>query len=436
MVHLEVAIYRGRVEGAPPTVFLTGGPGGGAVEELARAYAFVIDPLLDSGDFVVFDQRGTGYSRPNLECPEFVTVVEADLEKGFSPEEMAEEYPRAMRRCRDRLTALGADLDAYTSAANAADVKELVEVLGYERVNLYGASYGTRLALTVMRDHPGVVNSVVLDAVEPIEAPMYNGHPASVDRLLNKLFAGCEADPACRAAYPDLEGRYYALVERLNESPVELWTKSIGNKMYQVQFDGTWLTETVFFSAYSSDLIRYLPRVISNAYHGNYELLSWIAGATSNPNTDVSIGMMLSVNCHEEVFATTPEELVAAYAAYPHIESVSYDAVFGSPSNLFTICEEWGAAPFEALEGEPVASDVPALVLVGEYDPVTPPWYASQVAERLSRSYYYEFPGEGHVVGLGQSPCAQEIVVDFLEDPETPPDAACMDELSGPDFVE
>ncbi len=436
-VHLAVAIYHSYSESpAPdPIVYLNGGPGGDSVESMINLYESFIDPLLEERDVIVFDQRGTGLSRPNLDCPEYEAVTKKDLEELFSPDEKAEEYPRAMRRCRDRLTALGIDLAAYTSAANAADVRDLIRVLGYEQANLYGASYGTRLALTVMRDHPEVVRSAVLDAVEPIEVPMYNGHAASVDRLLGKIFDGCAADPACRSAYPDLEGSYYGLIERLRSSPVEVWTRSPGDKMYRIQMTDYVFTAGIFFGSYSTDVLPYIPQIIDDTYNGNYDLLSWLLGFGLRMEKGISTGMMLSVNCHEETFATTPEQLAADYAAYPHVAYFSNASIYGAPETLFTICREWGAAPFDPREGEGVASDVPTLVLVGGYDPITPPYYALQAADRLDRSYFYEFPGQGHVVGMGDHPCPAGIVRDFIRDPHAPPSAGCIDAMPAPAFL-
>ncbi|MGC9358669.1 MAG: alpha/beta fold hydrolase, partial [Anaerolineae bacterium] len=271
-VHLEVSVYAGEETAeAPPFIYLSGGPGGAAVEDLSQAYEWFIKPLLAHRDVIAFDQRGIGLSEPNLECFEYVQAAASDLEKGFSTVERAEAYPEAMRRCHNRLVARGVHPAAYTSAANAADVRDLVEVLGYEQAILYGASYGSRLALTVMRDHPEVVHSAILDGVEPIEAPMYNGYAAGIDRLLHRLFDGCAADMACRRAYPDLEAEYEALVEQLDADPVEVWTKRVGGKMYRVRVDGDRLTGTIFYSAYSTEMITYLPRMIRDTAQGDYE---------------------------------------------------------------------------------------------------------------------------------------------------------------------
>jgi pimeloyl-ACP methyl ester carboxylesterase len=371
-----------------------------------------------------------------LECYEFTAAVEDDLKQRFTTEDKAEVYPLALRRCRDRLTLRGINLAAYTSAASASDVRDLVALLGYGQVDLYGVSYGTRLALTVMRDHPEVVHSAVLDSVEPIEEPIFNRYAASTARLLRKLFDGCAADPVCNARYPNLERVFYDLVDRLNAEPVTIWARSIGHKMYKIQLTGDMLTGGIFSAAYSSSVIPFLPRMIYDAASGDYELTEWIMGISVGSDSGISVGMMLSVNCHEEMFATTPEQIIADYEAYPNTAGSAYEAILGDPHTLFTICQEWGAAPFDPREDQPVASDIPTLILAGEYDPITPPDYGRQVAEQLSRSYFYEYPGQGHGVSLWASSCAYRMARDFLDDPLSEPDASCIAAMAGPEFIE
>ncbi len=435
MVQLAVAIYHSK-SAAPapdPVIYLSGGPGGAAVADLAQLYDEFIAPLQAERDVIIFDQRGVGLSKPSLECYEYAAASEQDLKENLSPAEQAEVYPQAFRRCRDRLTSLGINLAAYTSAANAADVRDLALALGYEQVNLYGISYGTRLALTVMRDHPDIVRSAVLDSVEPVDEPMYNGQAARTDRVLRKIFDGCAADRNCHAAYPALEEDFYALLERLDREPATVWAKSPGEKMYEVQMDGDTVLAAIFLSSYHNSLIRYIPQMIEDAYQGDYDLAEWLVGYAAGSEDGISVGMMTSVNCHEEVFATTPEQIAADYEAYGHVATFAYDVVYGEPETLFGICREWGAAPFDPIEGEPVSGDIPALVLAGEYDPITPPAYSQRVAQQLSRSYYYEFPGVGHGASI-QTDCAYAIAKAFLQNPQAEPDGNCIAEMRGIDF--
>jgi len=443
VIRLAVAVYHS-TSAAPqpdPVIFLQGGPGSGAVADIVMAYDTLIAPILAERDFIVFDQRGTGLSQPLLDCPEYSWLVERQLRQGFFPgDEDHERYNTALLSCRDQLTLRGANLAAYTSAASAADINDIVTVLGYEQVNLYGASYGTRLAQTVMRDFPGIVRSAVLDSALPLEIHIYNEQAAKTNYALNKLFDGCTAHPACNAAYPDLEGTYYDLVAKLDIEPLPVWgVVGSDGRMFNVNVNGVELTSAVFFAMYATDLIPMAPQMIDDVSKGDYTWLRLFLGVPMNMGDSLGLGMMLSVNCHEEIFSTTPEEINAANDAYPNTAAFGHSALFGSAEEHYALCEAWGAAPFDPREVEPVRSSIPALILVGEYDPATPPMFGRQVADNLPNSYFFEFPGRGHTSTIdaldeGRN-CPFGMVLAFLADPTTEPDSACIDEITGPDFL-
>ena len=429
IVKLAVSIYHSRsANPAPdPVLYLSGGPGGEAVEMMIDLYYEFISPLLEERDVIVFDQRGTGISEPSLICLEYENVVEKDLAEILSSEEKSEAYQQAFRHCQNRWSTRGVNLAAYTSAENASDINDLVYILGYEQINLYGVSYGTRLALTVMRDYPDIVRSAVLDSVVPIEMPMYNDLPRSTDHLLNNIFTACANDARCAATYPNLEDTYYALLDQLDAAPVELWASSPGNKMYYIKINGTKFLSGLFGAAYYTELLPYIPSVIANTANGDYEMLEWFVGIAVNVQTHVqSVGMTLSVECHEEIFATTVDAMREDFERYPHVAELAYQSTFGDPSTVQTICEEWGAAPFDPIEGQPVISDIPTLVLAGEFDPITPVYYAQTVADTLLNSYFFEFPAQGHGVSLWQSECAANIARTFVIAPWAVPDANCI----------
>ena len=184
-----------------PVIYLAGGPGGNAVGDLE---GWLNTPYLQDRDLILFDQRGTGYSEPTLNCPE--------AEQGED---------NATQACHDRLVSQGVNLQAYNSAENAADVADLQVALGYDEWNLYGISYGTRLALTVMRDHPEGVRSVVIDSVYPPEVNSWEEYGQNTADEFNKLFQGCAADAQCNDAYPDLEQTFYTTVDQLNAEPAQ-----------------------------------------------------------------------------------------------------------------------------------------------------------------------------------------------------------------------
>ena len=423
-VWLAVAVYRSTsdVPVSAPVIFLQGGPGSSAVAWTTGFYEEFVAPILKKRDFIVFDQRGAGLSEPLLDCPEIKFLYLQDLKQNLSDDEREARYTDAFLACRDRLVSNGVDLTAYTSAASAADINDIITVLGYEQVNLYGISYGTRLAQTVMRDFPEIVRSAVLDSVLPLEVKLYNEGAVESDHVLDMLFDDCAADPACNAAYPDLKTVFYDLVEQLDVEPLTVEvTSSLVEQFDDVMVDGAKLTGAVMWALHSSSYIPLVPQAIYDIQDDDYSYLGYCLTLPTSVYENMALGVMLSINCHEQIFSSAPEELRTD--------------LYGGGESLFHICDVWGAAPFDPREGEPLVSDIPTLILAGEYDPTTPSTFSKQVAENLSNSHFFEFPRQGHAPSTNTlEDCPFNIALAFLDDPGANPDDACVAEM-GPQFV-
>ncbi|MDX1991707.1 MAG: alpha/beta fold hydrolase [bacterium] len=434
-IRLYTAIYR-TISASPrePLVFLQGGPGGAIVDALVANYDNFIAPITETRDFIVFDQRGTGGSLPALNCTEVTEFTIENLERILTVEEATAGTIEALTACRQRLEAEGVNIPAYTSAENAADVADIAATLGYEQVSLFGGSYGTRLALTVARDFPELVASMVLDGVLPPDINLYNQQAFKTDYALNVLFENCAADEECSAAYPTLEEDFYALVEQLNENPITVTiTSPTDGHSYDVPVDGTGFIAAFFFSLQISGLIPNAPELVYAVQAGDTSGLVLPLTIPLLIGDTVNIGMFYSVNCPEEAYATTPEDLVADQEAYPNVAAFGLQAVLNGEGTI-AVCEAWGAAEFDPREVEPVVSDIPTLLFAGEYDPATPIVWAELAAESLSNSYVYELPGLGHVESPTQA-CPTSIILDFLADPTTEPDASCIAEMPTTDFL-
>ena len=438
-LQIAVVLYH-RAEGTPasePVVYLQGGPGSIALNWIPDVYAGFVAPITAKHDLIVFDQRGVGLSKPPLDCPELTSLYLKDLTEGMSNALRALRYSAALLTCRDRLKAQGVNLAAYTSRASAADVNDLITALGYKRVNLYGASYGGRLALTIMRDYPEIVRAAVLDSPVPLEAKIYNDVAANADHALNLLFQGCAADQKCNVAYPQLQTTFYDLVDRLNTQPITVEvTQPFNGQQYPVTLSGIGLINGVIWGLSSSGYIPLLPQAISDISQGDYTSLGYYAALPLATYGDASLGLQASIDCHEQVFATTPEEIEASFAAHPRTQAYGRSAIYGSATTLFGICKTWGAAPFEPAENQPLHSELPTLILAGEYDPITPPAYGRQIAQNLSQSYLVEFPGQSHTPGIDVAPtCALTMTLEFLDNPPSRPNSACLKAMIGVQFI-
>ena len=430
-IRLHVAIFRTQSESpAPdPIVLLSGGPGENALELVELTFDRIIAPFLVNRDFIMFDQRGAGLSEPALDCPEVIDLTYSVLNQDLSVEESLALRTAAVSACRDRLVGEGVNLAAYTSAENAADVRDLRLALDYEDWNLLGISYGTRLALTTMREYPEGIRSVILDSTVPLQVDFYASIPGNTDRAFSVLFDGCAADASCNEAYPGLESAYFALVDRLNDSPVMLDIPNlITGDRFDSLLDGDGLISFLFQSLYSTEILPLLPKIIYDAREGRFDTVALIQGSLLAQIDFFSIGMLYSVRCGEEVRFSTPERFASAAEDHPRLRG------FLDRLPIFTICQSWGAREADPIENEAVESNIQTLVLAGEYDPVTPPEWGRIAAETLSNSFYFEFPGIGHGASVSGD-CPLNIALAFLDDPMLEPDPSCIGSLGGPAFV-
>lgn len=434
-VRLHVAIFASdSANPAPdPIIYLEGGPGGDALETVNLIFEERFAPFLADHTFIMFDQRGTGYSEPSLACPEMIDLALDTLDDDLDSAESAQRQLEALTACRDRLLAEGVDLTAYNSAENAADVADLRRALGYEEWNLYGISYGTRLAQTVMRDYPEGIRSVILDSAYPLAANIQLETAVNADRAFGVFFAGCAADPACAAAYPNLEQVFADLVATLDETPLLIEVYNLSDRQYyDALVNGDFMVGLLFQALYSVDLTALMPKLIFDLTDGRTNDLPPLLTTLLFQLEFVSQGMQLSVQCNEEVSFSTPGQVGQA-PNYPYINAIiENNALMGDFG--FTVCDLWQAGQAEAIENQPVSSDLPTLVLAGEYDPITPPSWGQDVARGFSRSHFVEFPGLGHGVSVSGD-CPLAITQAFVADPTAELDTACAAGMAGPVFV-
>jgi pimeloyl-ACP methyl ester carboxylesterase len=431
-IRLHVGVFKSQSPNPQPDpiVYLEGGPGGHALDNAEYSFQGRFDPFLENRDFIMFDQRGTGFSEPALDCTELTDAAFEKLDQNVSSDQSTQIDTEASLKCHDRLVKQGINLAAYTSAANAADLNDLRIALGYDKWNLYGISYGTRLALTEMRDFPEGIRSVILDSSYPLQASLDVDVPASAARVFKVFFDGCAADTACNQSYPNLQTTFYELVDQLNQKPVTVpATDPLTNKDYQVLLNGDKLITTLFEAFYATEVIPLLPKAIDAARNSqDYSLLArlhLLLGAAQIKY--ISYGMYYSVQCGEEIQFETQQQLIDADQAYPEQHN-TFDA-----ASAYQVCQQWGAKLADPIENQPVTSDLPTLVLSGEYDPITPPSYNQAVAKTLSNSFFFEFPGIGHGVSIS-GPCPLGIAKAFLNDPNAAPNNACIAAMSGPAF--
>jgi pimeloyl-ACP methyl ester carboxylesterase len=404
-----------------PVIYLAGGGGHNHLRYADYLMDSVGDAVLESRDFIQYNQRGAPLTSPELDCPGLTGFLFDLAAEPLDQQEWASRHLAFLAECREALVASGVDLSMYTSAINAADADDLRRALGYEQANYYGTSYGTRLGLDLIRDHPAGVRSIILDSVYPPQAGFYTESGANLQGAYEYLFAACAADPGCAEEHPDLSSTFYATIDSLDAAP---------ESVEGLLVDGGVFMDAASLYLYSPQGIEQVPYAISRAAQGDLGPLAGpITGAITS--SDINWVMFYSMQCREEVpFESLDDAVAVGESLHPGIAAHYID---GFARFHFTLCDEWGLEPTDPIESVAVTSDVPALVLAGGYDPVTPPAWGESTASALENAYFYTFPHTGHGV-MRSTACGLSIGLEFLEDPTKEPDAACIDEMPPPDF--
>ncbi|HTX93104.1 MAG TPA: alpha/beta fold hydrolase [Anaerolineales bacterium] len=437
-IQLAVVVFHSTSDNpAPePVVFLQGGPGGEAVMLSADAYSILVEPFLSKRDYIAFDQRGTGLSIPALGCDELETVYKQDIRGQVPASGRDMIYTNAFRSCHGMMTIGGIDLNAYNTVNSAADLKDIVTALGYKQVDLYGASYGTRLALVTMRDYPSIVHSVVLDSVVPVEAKLFDEDPVRYGSAIQAMFDGCAADPQCNSAFPNLKTDFWNLVDDLDKNPISVTAPLLTGERLTETVDGSDLVGVTVALLKTTSLIDTVPESIYQIKAGDDSTFVAMQSSLPYEFEGINIGLYISVMCHEAVLATTPGDLQAAMDSQHDIGRYFRLPFFGDAQTLFNTCKVWGSTPPYPGENDPVVSDIPTLVIEGKYDPATPPAFGKQVAANLSHSYYMEFPNQGHTpTATDTSGCAFDTMLAFFDNPDQSPDMSCLANIKGVNFI-
>ena len=408
-VELHVAVIPAIKRNPEPDALflLAGGPGQSAIETFPAIIALMY-PIHEDRDIVLVDQRGTGQSNP-LRC--------------LDPEDESLDDEQVIAVLKSCPKNLDADLRFYTTEIAMTDLDEVRSALGYETINIYGASYGTRAALTYLRMFPARVRTLTLDAVVNPEFVMFMDAAEDGQAALDKFFARCESDDDCKTTFPNLRSEFEGILNRLEESPTEItMPHPLTSKPLDLTLTRQMIANMVFNTLYVPDLVATLPLSIHTAYaDSNYVPLISQAFLV---NAGLYDGMFYAVTCTEDA------PLISADEAAKRGEG----SIFGDRTvDFMSVCAEWPKGAVSRQFREPVASDVPVLILSGESDPITPPWHAEKVAESLTNELDLVFSGMGH--GNLFSRCSMNLFKDFLESASTAGlKTACVEGIRPPPF--
>ena len=427
-VRMHVAIFKSRSESpAPdPVIYLTGGGGGNELDRTIRYLDDGNEALLDRGDFIMYNQRGVKYNTPHLECEGYEDYMLDVYTSDLTREEEERRQLAYYKNCHDELVEMGIDLNMYNTTVNAADLNDLRIALGYDEINIYGTSYGTHLALFALRDYGEHIRSAIIDSVYPSNVHYFSTFGTNANNTFQKIFAACEEDEYCSRQYPDLEETFYKVTRQLNENPR---TMDAPDNAGVIRYNGNDFVAAMYMLPYISHP-ELLPLFVYQASEGDYSNVENFVLYTMDIGVGdvISEGVHNSILCKEEIAYDSYENLAAMGALLPPEVAEAYDT-----SYMFDLCEFWEVDPTDPSQREAVVSDVPTLILNGEFDPITPSEWGWLAGETLSNSYYYIFPGHGHGV-MRSVQCGFQIGLQFLNDPYTEPDASCINDMPGIEF--
>jgi pimeloyl-ACP methyl ester carboxylesterase len=395
-IGLHVAWLRARASNpkADALFFIAGGPGQASTEAfLEEAPAF--DRIRSEHDVILVDQRGTGGSN-RLDCPQ--------PEAGVQPTDA--EIAAATQAC---LKQLPGDPRFYTTTVAVQDLEDVRKAMGYPQMDLYGISYGTRVALQYLRAYPDSVRAVILDGVVPADLALGPAVSLDAQRALGLIFTRCAQDAACHKAFPDLAAEFAALQKDLGGRAVSVSLRDpLTGAPRTEQLTWEKVAGTVRLMSYQSETAALLPLLIHQAavQHDYLPLMSTALLVTDQVQESFAQAMGVAVVCTEDApfFSDSPEQ-----------EKQLHDTYLGSSTmdSISKSCRLWPRGVMDPDFKQPVVSAKPVLLLSGEDDPITPPSNAERAAKTLGQSLSLVTPGQGH--GNVFRGCVPRIASDFLD---------------------
>lgn len=396
------------LEPAPDAVVpIAGGPGQASTDFYA-ATTGAFEKLRRNRDIVLLDQRGTGQSA-RMDCD-----VDDEIVQGRMSSEQTREATEAC------LAALPHDPRFFTTSVAVADLEALRVALGYSAFNVYGISYGSRVAQHYARRYPATTRTVILDGVVPPQMALGPAIATEAQEALDAIFARCREDGPCSEKFPDLSARFDALKLALGNSPVRVTLPHpVSGELETIDFGDQEMATSIRLLSYHPSTVALIPFLVDQAARGNYVPIgSQFLSISSNLSDSLSIGMHNAVACTEDApfFAgegISNEDLAATYIGPVLLEAMSI------------ICSIWPAGVLDDDFKVPLSFDKPVLLLSGEADPITPPEYAGRAAVDLSRAFLHTGALQGH----GQAPrgCMPDVMANFVDNPQQNPlDNECL----------
>lgn len=376
-----------------PVVLLAGGPGQSA--STLGPFALQLTAIRRTRDILLIDQRGTGRSSP-LACPAFAPDEHAEFD--------TDPVPKALL-CAWQLAQKGVDAAQYTTSAWVADLDAVREALGYDRLNLWGGSYGTRVAQEYVRRHPEHVRSVVLDGVAPPSLRISFDVWRTRDDALDAVIAACRASKPCASAHADPEATLLDIRHALEDGRTVTVRDPRTGVPREMRIDFETIIAALQPLTYSPEAASLIPELLALAHGGEYgPLLAASLTIVGDLPYEFNPALFYSVTCTEDVPRITREERMNGVAD-ARVRSLARRAI--------AVCDQWPKGTYPPDFATPVKSALPVLLLSGGLDPVTPPAYGDEVTKGFPNSRHVVASGFGHIVS--PHACAPRLIAAFVD---------------------
>ena len=395
-----------------PILYIQGGPGTatGFKNYDIEYWIDNINKFNYKRDFILYDQRGTGESTPVIVCPSFEDFTYDLLTTDLSPKIELQSYYNQHKECRYRVNQFDGDLTGYSTRHNTQDVLDITHAIKYPEWNIYGVSYGTRVALEVMRTKPEHVRSMILDSVYPSDKHSLLTWPSVLNETIQMIFERCKKNKSCHARYPNLHERFKVALKKLKYKSLYIQIPEYySDGALNIYMNDIRFIEALFFATYSQELISMIPDTINAAANGVTKSLIPVATAYADSYFDQYINIITfnSVTCNDEA-TISREKYEKEVSRYPWLNSFMKDTW------LYDTCHIWSDKNKLVLKTKTVKSDIPTLILAGRDDSVTPWQWGKELHGKMSNSDYADFENTTHGV-LINNDCANKVSYAFLD---------------------
>jgi len=367
------------------------------------------------GDLIIFDYRGSGYSEPKF-CEDLSSQVYEAVAADMSYEAFEEKQAGFLNACLDEMESKGIDYNQFGTNTKARDAILLAENLGYDSYNLFGVSYGTKTILQYLRQSTHNIRSAILDSNCPLDYPINSAMVSDYARSLKLIFEDCEADTKCSSKYPRLKEKYLDMLASLDEKPLKVKLPK-DEVLYLNSHEMNGLVHQLL---YDEDYYPYVPKIIKKFSSRNKLYLNRLLRGMEERLKDNynGLGLCNYIYDHKSMQVEAKEIRVDALNS-----SAEYD-LFDGYRSFFE-----SDSRFEVNEEQTKLSQiqVPALILAGKYDPITPPYYSESIRKHFPNHSYFELPFSGH--GASGNYCGRQLTDAFLKNPMNPELPPCLEWL-------